>query len=620
MSFSLLSYDNVTFEGRLQGMKNFFIKFDPADKDYIPAKAYASRYDRGQAARTMDVIYEALRLYKGTLPGYDGYVAECSKGIIAEVRKGSVSICMMLLKKKDSSYYIKGSTVDENDLVTGLSLTNGDKETKMAILFALMPLFLKDEEAHKIYDTMSDFLEWDVNADDWLYNDHVNEFAQLLNRFSCNVEMRFTPPVDNDFIDLDTSKVSMLKAADMTGLSLIQAYHGRPMKFSFDKSCTAPSINNASNTAFEGSYRYDENRTFSEAEQGLIAKVAPSYVMPEWVPEICEYFKESTNFPAPMRVAYLIGPAGTGKTEAANTIAAGLHLPMDHYTCNPSTEIFDFIGQVFPNTSSEALDFEKVRKALDLPSTEDVINDPASSYQKVFGRTPDGIADEGMIIAEMVQRVMKEVSKSANGKNFTYVESGLIRAARMGYCFEIQEIGCVLRPGVAVGLNALLETGGNAFITLPTGEIIKKHPDCTFIFTSNDEYEGCCNLNQSVLDRMSLVYRIENPPKTAMKERIMARLSFPDEKILERMIEVIYDISNAAKTRGIEDGVCGYRALENWAMAVMIKAKRNNGLITDAIVYQTAISTVMNKASQKKEYVEELMSSLTFQFAAPKFV
>ena len=96
----------------------------------------------------------------------------------------------------------------------------------------------------------------------------------------------------------------------------------------------------------------------------------------------------------------------------------------------------------------------------------------------------------------------------------------------------------------------------------------------------------------------------------------MARLRFPDEKILERMIDVIFDLSKASKERGIEDGVCGYRSLENWAMAVMIKSKRD-GLITDSIVYQTAIQTVMNKVSQKREYVEELMSSLTYQFAAP---
>lgn len=619
MSFSLLNYDGIPFQGKLKGMKTIFMKLDPESKDYTPAADYASRYERGQAARTMDVIYEALKLYKGTLPDYEGFAAETANGFISEVRKGDDTLCISLNRKKDGTYYIKGSVVDTNDIVKGLILNKGDKNAKIALLFTLLPLFLQNQEAHEIYDTMSDFLEWDVDQDDWLYNEHVNEFAMLLNRFSCNVEMQLNG--SNGSISVDTDKQpSMLKLADMNGVNVSRVFCGKSTRFSFEKAIATATALSPNHADFEGSYKYSENRVFTDEEKSLIAKVSSKYVMPDWVPEICEYFKESTNFPAPMRVAYLIGPAGTGKTEAANTIAAGLGLPMDHYTCNPSTEIFDFIGQVFPNTSDETLNFEDVRKKMGLPSTEDVINDPQTAYRTVFGKEPTAIADEGMIIAEMVQKVMKEVAKSSSGKNFTYVESGLIKAARMGYCFEIQEIGCVLRPGVAVGLNALLETGGNAFITLPTGEIIKKHPDCTFIFTSNDEYEGCCNLNQSVLDRMSLVYRIENPPKAAMKERIMARLSFPDEKILERMIEVIYDISKAAKERSIEDGVCGYRALENWAMATMIKAKRNNGVITDAIVYTTAIQTVMNKTSQKKEYVEELMSSLTYQFAAPKFV
>lgn len=618
MSFSLLNYDQVDFKGKLQGMKTIFMKIDPASANYKPSKLYASHYEKNIAARTMDVLYETLRIYKGTMPGYEGFVAQTSKGLVSEIRRGTDTLCVMMPQRKNGVYYIKGSTINENDIATGLTLNKGDRDAKIALLFTLLPLFLQEEEAHVLYDTMSDYLEWDEDSDDWLFNDHVSEFAMLLNQFSTNVEMqlRGMPPT----VVVDTEKQpSMLKLADMSGLTMGKTYCGKPTRFSFEKAVAtvAPTSNK---DAFEGSYRYDENRIFNDEEKSLIAKVSPKYVMPDWVPEICDYFKESTNFPAPMRVAYLIGPAGTGKTEAANTIAAGLGLPMDHYTCNPSTEIFDFIGQVFPNTSEESLDFEEVRKKMGLPSTEDVINDPQGSYRMVFGKECSSIADEGVIIAEMVQRVMKEVAKSSSGKNFTYVESGLIKAARMGYCFEIQEIGCVLRPGVAVGLNALLETGGNAFITLPTGEVIKKHPDCTFIFTSNDEYEGCCNLNQSVLDRMSLVYRIENPPKTAMKERIMARLSFPDEKILERMIEVIYDISKAAKDRGIEDGVCGYRALENWAMATMIKAKKNNGVISDDIVYSTAIQTVMNKTSQKKEYVEELMSSLTYQFAAPRFV
>ena len=116
-----------------------------------------------------------------------------------------------------------------------------------------------------------------------------------------------------------------------------------------------------------------------------------------------------------------------------------------------------------------------------LPSTEDIINDPVTSYEAVFGHKCSSLPDEGIIVKEMVERVMKAAANDQ--KDFTYVESGLIKAIKNGYGFEIQEIGCVLRPGVAVGLNALLETGDNSFLTLPTGEMVKRHPNCTIIFT-----------------------------------------------------------------------------------------------------------------------------------------
>lgn len=611
MSYSLLNFDNVSFGGKLSAMKTIFHPADAAN--YEPSMYAKNRFLRGQAMRTMDVIWEVLRAYKGT-SNVERFVGMAKDSLVSEVKMIDDSTQVTVLTKRADKYSIKSSTIDENGIISGITIGS---ETKLGIMLALMPEILKDEEAKDIYDKMSNFLEWDEDAEDWLFNDHIEEFGKLLNQFSTNIETRimYGALCGDAVININTDKVAMLKSTDLNK-EIIQTYCGTSRKFVVKKAENAPEVKNETNVAFEKSFAYDPDRIYTDEEKDLIAHLPSKYVMPNFVPEICEMFKESSIFPAPMRVAYLLGPAGTGKTEAANAIAAGLGLPIDHYTCNPATEIFDFIGQVFPNTGSDVKSYAEVREELDLPDTEDIVNDPEGAYFKLYGKKPESFPDEGKLIVEMMERVMKYMSQSGSGKSFTYVESGLIKAARLGYAFEIQEIGTVLRPGVAVGLNALLETGGNSFITLPTGEVIKKHKDATFIFTSNDEYEGTCNLNQSVLDRMSMVYRIDNPPKQAMKDRIMARLSFPDASILDRMIDVIYAVSEAAKERGITDGVCGYRSLENWCMATMIKSKKQ-GFISDALVYQTAIQCVMNKASQKQEYVDELMSSLTTQFAAP---
>ena len=48
----------------------------------------------------------------------------------------------------------------------------------------------------------------------------------------------------------------------------------------------------------------------------------------------------------------LRGPAGTGKTMGAKAIAAGLNLPYMKYTCSANTEIFDFVGMIFPDSEN----------------------------------------------------------------------------------------------------------------------------------------------------------------------------------------------------------------------------------------------------------------------------
>mgnify|MGYP000305581774 CR=1 FL=1 len=72
--------------------------------------------------------------------------------------------------------------------------------------------------------------------------------------------------------------------------------------------------------------------------------------------------------------------------------------------------------------------------------------------------------------------------------------------------------------GVLVGLNSLLEQGGS--ITLPTGEVIHRHPDAVVVVTTNVSYEGCRGVNQSVLDRMNLTQTLNCPPRRSWRSAL----------------------------------------------------------------------------------------------------
>ena len=80
------------------------------------------------------------------------------------------------------------------------------------------------------------------------------------------------------------------------------------------------------------------------AERAMVPTLEPWYVIPEQVVNVCKHARLSTGKARPMRNFLLRGPAGTGKTEGAKAIAAGLNLPYLKYTCSANTEVYDFIG------------------------------------------------------------------------------------------------------------------------------------------------------------------------------------------------------------------------------------------------------------------------------------
>ena len=93
-----------------------------------------------------------------------------------------------------------------------------------------------------------------------------------------------------------------------------------------------------------------------------------------------------------------------------------------------------------------------------------------------------------------------------------------------------------------MGLNSLLEQEGT--ITLPTGEVIRRHPDAVVVVTTNVSYEGCRAINQSVVDRMSLVKDIELPSPEVMAQRVMAATGAEDEYQVAQMVQVVCDMAD----------------------------------------------------------------------------
>ena len=384
-------------------------------------------------------------------------------------------------------------------------------------------------------------------------------------------------------------------------------------------------------TDFVGKYPLTPGRTLSALEQSLIPKLPEWYIIPPEVVDICKHAQKTTGRPMQMRNFLLRGPAGTGKTMGAKAIAAGLGLPYMKYTCSANTEIFDFTGMIFPetdavSTGSPELDREReilksmggisyanVAKLMRLPDLDDMDYDPAGVYQALTGveNLAATVQDCMSVVLEKVTEKVQALSKRAenrqsSGQNYTYVETDFVKALKHGYLVEVQEPSTIIQPGVLVGLNSLLEQEGS--ITLPTGEIIRRHPDTVVIVTTNVSYEGCRQMNQSVVDRMSLVKDIELPEPEVMVQRAMAVTGCADEYLVSQMVQVVNDMADYCRKNSITDGACGMRSLIDWVISAEISGDP----------YLSAKYTVISKATADEEDREALITTILDPMFAPK--
>ena len=595
---------------------------EPFDKLASKKIKVSSKYGSGTEATLCSTVIKAVHAIVDCMTGNgEGAVGIIDHRMVAEYKSSKGPDAYHLVVFDSVSGNITASGFDRNTEMVESYRLHSTANDGAAVMMAMMPVLMKDKEFEDKFQTYMD-------ARTSGYPD-MNTATESMAILCDNVYRRIKDDTNPAHI-----KVNVDKSGNVYRVSQAQLDSGAYTpttvvagEFLIFAKTGRVTVSAATNTIdhkdFVGKYQMTSGRKLSALEESLVPKLDEWYIIPEQVVNICKHAQVTTGKPMQMRNFLMRGPAGTGKTQGARAIAAGLHLPYMKYTCSASTEVFDFVGMVFPKTDSMTtgdaeldkeremlmsmggINYANVAKIMNLPDLEDMDFDPAGVFQTLTGVANDDATSRDCmaVVMDMVTEKIKALSKPAENESsscqsYTYVETDFIKALKNGYLVEIQEPTVITQPGVLVGLNSLLEQSGS--ITLPTGEIIQRHPDTVVVVTTNVTYEGCRGLNQSVVDRMSLVEDIELPSPEVMVQRVMAVTGATDEYQVSQMVQVVNDMSDYLRKNGITDGTCGMRSLIDWV---------NSAEITGD-VYRSALSTVISKATADEEDREALKTTV----------
>ena len=604
----------------------------PEPMDKLPGKKVkvSSKYGSGTEATLTATVIKAVHAACDCMSGVGlGAVGIIDHRMVAEYKSSAGPDAYHLVVFDSSSGSIVASGYDKNTEMVETYRLHQTANDGAAVMMAMMPLLMADQE-------FDDNFQIYYDARKHGYPD-LNRAVEAMAIMCDNAYRRIKDETCTAHI-----KVNLEKSGNVLRVSQAQLDSGAYTPTSVmageftifartGRATVKAATSEIAHADFEGKYQLTPGRKLTFFEEQLVPKLEEWYIIPEQVVNICKHAQITTGKPMQMRNFLMRGPAGTGKTQGAMAIAAGLHLPYMKYTCSASTEVFDFVGMVLPKTDSMStgdteldkqrdmlmsmggINYTNVSKIMNLPDLEDMDFDPAGVFQNLTGvANEDATSRDCMaVVMDMVTEKIKQLSKSSekessSGQTYTYVETDFIKALKNGYVIELQEPTVITQPGVLVGLNSLLEQKGS--ITLPTGEIIQRHPDTVVIVTTNISYEGCRYLNQSVVDRMSLVEDIELPSPEVMAQRAMAVTGASDEYQVSQMVQVVNDMSDYMRKNGITGGTCGMRSLIDWIISAEITGD----------VHKSALSTIISKATSDEDDREALRTAILEPIFAPK--
>lgn len=589
----------------------------------------SSKYGDGTTSTLCGTVIKAVHAVCHCMDGSgEGAVGIIDHRTAAEYKSSAGADAYHLVVYDSNTGSLMASVYDSNMETFENYTLNSSGRDGAAVMMALFPILMQDDEFKESFEAYQD----ELNAG-YPHMDKATEYMALMcdNAYrrikddSCVAHIKVNVDKAGNLMRVSQTHLdsgSFTPTTVLAGEFKIFAQTGPAQIYS-----ATETIDHAD---FEGQYVLNK-RTFTPQETMLIPKLPEWYIIPKEVVDICKHAKATTGKSMQMRNFLLRGPAGTGKTMGAKAIAAGLGLPYMKYTCSANTEIFDFVGMIFPDSADEStgsaqldaeretlmqmggINYANVSKLMKLPDLDDMDYDPAGVYMALTGVENAAATSQDCmsIVLDRVTEKVRELSKTVKDKNssgqtYRYVETDFVKALKHGYVIEIQEPSTIVQPGVLVGLNSLLEQSGS--ITLPTGEVIQRHPDAVVVVTTNTSYEGCRGMNQSVLDRMSLVRDVELPSPEVMAQRAMSVTGATDEYEVSKMVQVVNDLAEYCRKNSITDGSYGMRSLIDWIISSEITGD----------VYESALYTIISKATADELDREALISTVLEPIFAPK--
>lgn len=606
-------------------MNNIFNYSRPLPEPFDTLKnkkvSVSSKYGDGTNATLCSTVIKAVHAVCRCMDGSaEGAVGVIDHRTVAEYKSSMGPDAYHLVVYDSSSGALMASVYDKNTEIFENYTMNSSGRDGAAVMMALFPVLMNDEEFSDNFELYRDQFNGGFSdlpsATEYMAMMCDNAYRRIKDT-SCPAAVNVNVDKAGNLIRVSQAHMdsgAFVPASVLAGEFTIFAKTARVVVKKADAI--------VEHTDFVGKYELHP-RILSSQEKQLVPALPEWYIIPQEVVDICRHAQATTGKPMQMRNFLLRGPAGTGKTMSAKAIAAGLGLPYMAYTCSAGTEIFDFIGQIFPDSDSGStgdaqLDHEKailtsmgginyanVSKMMNLPDLDDMDYDPAGVYQALTGVENAAATSQdcmGIVLDRVTEKVRalsrRDENSRDSGQTYTYTETDFIKALKNGYVIEIQEPSTIVQPGVLVGLNSLLEQTG--MITLPTGEVIKRHPDAVVVVTTNIEYEGCRGMNQSVIDRMSLVRDVELPTPEVMVQRAMSVTGATDEYQVSQMVQVVNDLSEYCRKNSITDGSYGMRSLIDWIVSSEITGD----------VYESALYTIISKATTDEVDREALVSTV----------